>query len=1014
MAVSRPLRVVPLAAGLIGLGLVAIVALTLREVDVSGDSAFRARLAALERLDLQIEEDVLRARLGDLSHYDDLAANVRQQFALLDALREHAPLLDGKRRADYSEAVTALAHFVSRKEQAVYRFVRENAVLQNSFTYFATLARELADRLSGGRPEQGELARRVQVLLRDVLVYYRTGDADLGAALDRQLAELKSEPSVARAPGGAPRVLASHAGLVRVTRPAVDLLADEVGRLQAGPFLSRVLEPHVAQLAADDHREAMWRGALVMIVAGLLVFLGLTVTRREQAVRELGERERHAKRHSEVLELIARRAGSTRVLERICEAVGAELGGAASVMLVSDEGRQLELAAAPGMHEEVRARFARLPVREGAESCGTAAARRVPVLTEDTRTDPLWEEHRDLARAHGIAACWAVPVLAAAGALLGTLAVTRDRPGRPDTGRSASLAGYARLVSVAVEKYRAEQELAEAKELAEVTLHSIGDAVVRTDMEARVTYMNPVAEELTGWFLEEARGHPVSEVVRLLNEHDRTPADNPVLRCLETRRVSGLSGQALLLARGDREYAITDSVAPIRDSHGTMLGAILVFQDVSEERRLARAISHQARHDPLTGLLNRREFEGRLAEALVTAQADNREHVMGYVDLDQFKLVNDVCGHLAGDELLKQLTVLLVESVRGADLLGRLGGDEFGVLLHDCRLEKGISIAENLRKSINDFRFAWDGRTFDIRASIGLVSVDAGCESVGEILKQADMACYAAKDTGRNRVHVYTPSDAELSRRQSELQWVASLREAVAGDRFSLYVQPIVSLRPEPGQARWHEVLLRMVDADGRTVAPGAFVPAGERYNVMAAVDRWVIEHACVNLHLRGDQSTERLAINLSGDALNDADFFEFIRASLERFRIAPGRICFELTETAAVANFNRARTLVGKLRELGCLCALDDFGSGLSSFAYLKNLPVNVLKIDGSFVRDMASDPTDHAMVAAINNVGHVLGIQTVAEFVETSETLTALKALQVDYGQGYALGRPYPIEQL
>jgi len=1013
MAASTPLRILPFAAGLVGLGVVTIVALTLRKVDVAGDTAFRTQLAQIERFDQRVEEDVLRARLGDLVQYDGLAETIRAQRAVASDLKAHARQLSEPRRARYEHALSALAYFLDRKEQAVYRFVRENAVLQNSFTYLATLSRELSRHASDG-PARADELNSLQLLLRDALVYYRTGDAELGAAIDRRLADMQRKPELASDFGGVAGALVSHTALVRATWPAVNMLAREVRGARIDPLLAQVLDPHIAQIGTDNRSEANWRGVLVLIVAGLLLFLGVTVMRREQAVNELGEREQHAQRHSEVLELIARRAPFARVLERLCDGLGAETGGAASVLLVDESGAQLELAAAPAMEPAARDMLSRVPVREGAGAWGTAAARRAPVIVEDLATSALCAEYRALSDQLNYAACWAVPVLAADGALLGTLAIATRTAGRPDPARSATLSAYARLVAIAVEKFRAEQGLAEAKELAEVTLHSIGDAVVRADLDGRVTYMNPVAEELTGWQLTEARGRDVREVIVLVNEHDREPAENPVVRCLASRRVTALSGQALLQARGGREYAITDSAAPIRDSHGRMLGAILVFQDVSEERRLARAISHQARHDPLTGLLNRREFEGRLAEALVSAQADRREHVMGYVDLDQFKLVNDVCGHLAGDELLKQLTVLLVDCVRGADLLGRLGGDEFGILLLDCPMDKGIAIAENLRRSINDFRFAWDGRTFDIRASIGLVAVDATCDSVGEILKQADMACYTAKDTGRNRVHVYTPSDAELTRRQSELQWVASLREAVAGDRFQLYIQPIVALRSDAPDSAWHEVLLRMIDSEGRIVAPGAFVPAGERYNVMAAVDRWVIEHACARLQHGSSAGIDRLAINLSGDALNDADFLDFIRGTLANHRIEPARVCFELTETAAVANFNRARNLVSQLRELGCQCALDDFGSGLSSFAYLKNLPVNVLKIDGSFVRDMASDPTDHAMVAAINNVGHVLGIKTVAEFVESAETLNALRALGVDYGQGYALGRPFPMEDL
>ncbi len=551
------------------------------------------------------------------------------------------------------------------------------------------------------------------------------------------------------------------------------------------------------------------------------------------------------------------------------------------------------------------------------------------------------------------------------------------------------------------------------KELAEVTLYSIGDAVITTDADARVEYLNPMAEEMTGWGSEEARGRPLKEVFRIVDGHTRQPAVNPVDECLREGHVVGLANNTTLIRRDGTEVLVDDSAAPIRDRDGHVVGAVMVFYDVTQQHNTPHLLSHQATHDALTGLINRREFERRLAELAGSARNLQQQHALCYIDLDQFKIVNDTCGHAVGDNLLRQLTHLLKQRVRGSDTLARLGGDEFGVLLASCPLERALGIAEELRRVITDSRFAWQGRSFVLGASLGVVPITTESVSPAELLSEADSACYVAKEKGRNRVQVYTPGDVELARRHGEMQWVSRINEALAADRLVLHCQPIAPL--VDGRRRFCEILVRMLDEQGELVPPMAFIPAAERYNLMPAIDRWVIRHAFGILgrceHNKRDPNCAVYNINLSGASLSDDGFAEYVLEQLDESRVPAASVCFEITETAAIANLRQAVDFIGRVKAKGCRFALDDFGSGLSSFVYLKNLEVDFIKIDGGFVKNMVADPMDHAMVQSINHIGHVLGIQTIAEFVENDAILARLRELGVDYAQGYAIARPGPL---
>jgi len=423
-------------------------------------------------------------------------------------------------------------------------------------------------------------------------------------------------------------------------------------------------------------------------------------------------------------------------------------------------------------------------------------------------------------------------------------------------------------------------------------------------------------------------------------------------------------------------------------------------------------LSYQASHDALTGLVNRREFERRLERILATGLPDE-SHAVVYLDLDQFKVVNDTCGHVAGDELLRQVGAVLVSQVRKRDTVARLGGDEFGVLLEHCQQGQALRIAHQMREALQDFRFVWQDRGFTIGASMGLVPIGPGVDTVATVFRAADDACYAAKEQGRNRVHLYEPDDHELARRHGEMQWVPRIQEALAENRFALFYQPILPLG-ETGRAHG-EVLLRLLDRDGDLILPSAFIPAAERYNQMQAIDRWVIRR--VFAALRDPDSvmpSGSVAINLSGQSLSDRQFLEFVEQQIEACAVVLERICFEITETAAIGNLSLAKRFFSALKPRGCRFALDDFGSGLSSFAYLKTLSVDFLKIDGGFVKDMMRDPIDHAMVEAIHRIGHVMGLETIAESVEDERILARLKAIGVNYAQGYAVGRPRPLRKL
>ncbi|KJV25061.1 hypothetical protein VI06_20185 [Aquitalea magnusonii] len=560
---------------------------------------------------------------------------------------------------------------------------------------------------------------------------------------------------------------------------------------------------------------------------------------------------------------------------------------------------------------------------------------------------------------------------------------------------------------------RFEAELNAEKERAETTLNSIGDAVITIDLSGKLRYLNAVALHMIGGG-EQVLGRYFEDVFSMIDlsgsNLDQLGSSQLRAQCANKQtypslRLQGVDGSS---------HMISLVAAPIHDSRGEIDGLVLVLHDKSIEQQYINHLSWQAAHDALTGLYNRREFEQRVTRALSRLMVTDTSHALLFVDLDQFKLVNDTNGHAAGDELLRQVCRVLQEQLGLSDVLARLGGDEFGVLLEDCRIDVALDKADRLRRAVQQAGFHWEGIPFSISASIGMVFLGEPGATLAESLQAADIACYMAKEKGRNRIQLYSSKDTELAVRSVEMAWVQRLRTAMEEERFSLYFQEIVPLRPDGKKTGRHiEVLLRLRDEANAIILPGAFIPAAERFGLMPDIDRIVVRQTFETLwhmHAHGDHSIAVCAINLSGATLCDDNFLDFIRRQFISYAIPPAMVCFEVTETSAISNLQQATRFISELRQMGCHFSLDDFGAGMSSFAYLKHLQVDYLKIDGSFVKDMVEDSVDRAMVEMINRIGHVTGKKTIAEFVSAPEIMQALQEIGVDYAQGYYIGEPAP----
>lgn len=536
-----------------------------------------------------------------------------------------------------------------------------------------------------------------------------------------------------------------------------------------------------------------------------------------------------------------------------------------------------------------------------------------------------------------------------------------------------------------------------------------GERALLRQLDQATRKAQPENDKALSLVVEGAQGSRVLDQIRIAQR-----AQQEVLNLLDrlVSLESAHTGHALTL---NREHYIYTRNQLLALSAATVVICLLIALIVVRKAAARnRHISHQASHDSLTGLINRRQFEDDLRALVARTARERSVHALFYMDLDQFKIVNDTCGHAAGDELLRQISTELRQHIRKADVLARLGGDEFGVLLCDCDAVEASRVAETLTRVVRNFRFLWGENSFVVGASIGVVSISAATPDVEELLSMADAACYAAKDQGRNRIYVYQENDAELSRRHSEMQLTGRISRALEEDRFVLFCQEIM---PTSGTCarRHHEVLVRMRDANQGLLPPGGFIPAAERYGLIVELDRWVLKNTVRWLSTQAlDPATLTLAVNISGSSLSDRSFLDYVVDQLHTYSAPARSLCFEITETCAIANYTAAERFMKVLKEMGCQFALDDFGTGLSSFHYLKNLPVDYLKIDGGFIRDLTRHQVDVAMVRAINDIAHVLNTRTIAEFVESEAILSLVRELGIDYAQGFAIGRPAPLEDL
>ncbi|MBE9568367.1 MAG: EAL domain-containing protein, partial [Proteobacteria bacterium] len=596
----------------------------------------------------------------------------------------------------------------------------------------------------------------------------------------------------------------------------------------------------------------------------------------------------------------------------------------------------------------------------------------------------------------------------------GALAVFRTKDDFDEIDEQL-ISQFSQSVQMAIINMQLVSDMISERERAEVTLHSIGDAVITTNVAGEIEYMNHVAESLTAWSLDEVRNRPVQDVFRIEDIETGEAIHDVVMSCIEDSIIIKKSILGLISKNGNKKD-IESSISPILKTSGKAEGVVIVFHDETQRRQLENTIKHQAAHDPLTDLFNREAFDSELSDYVYDARNNNKNHVLCYLDLDHFKLINDTAGHTAGDQCLIQITSLIQSCIRSEDVLGRLGGDEFALILKNCNSESALKITGTIIKAISDMNFTWDDCDYKLGVSIGINPLDKNTRDAADAIRKADLACYTAKDKGKSQVYVYQEQDSELIRRQEEKYWATRINEAIEKDRLRLYAQSIVPLRNKHAIKKHVEILVRLLDDDNQLILPDAFIPAAERYNLMPLIDKKIIAEtfAFIEQHEDDDDSNTHYSINLSGNTLNDDGITDHIKTIAARHGIDNTTICFEITETSVIKNLQQARLLIKELKSVGFKFALDDFGSGLSSFQYLKTLDVDFLKIDGSFVADMVNNNIDRAMVSAINEVAHIMGMETIAEYVENDQIIRRLQDINVDYAQGYGIEQPKPLEQL
>jgi len=957
-----------LIIGVISVLLMTFLYVKTQAVDGKSYNAILNNISHLRQLDTNLGRDVLRSRNELLSHYDPLVLWMRQ------LQEKHTELAAGtygiyhQGDADIDLYLEAIQQTLQGKEEELESFKGHNAILRNSVHYIPALMDQLMAKMIEHEAEMSVVVV-LSDMVRDVLNYNTNASAGLRLHVihdyELVLSQLAHFPLILQ---DDVLRLVNHVKVVVNEKQVVDDMIQSL----TSPLMIRQVDLLSASYHRNHeglvHRTNIYRLYLYLITVSLLVYVAFimwqlknSAIKLRRSVRDLNYQKFALDQHS-IVSIADHDGLITYANDKFCDVSQfqrSELIGKNHRILNSDfhsndffDDLWTTIKAGDVWHGEIR--------------------------SQKKNGDYFWVDS--------------------------TIVPFVDSSGNPYQ--------YVAIRTDVTEHKRLEWVLFKEKELAQITLESIGDGVITTNAHGLVDYMNPRAELLAGVEFEMCRGHSLNKVLNVYDEVTHKEIDAPINACLQKGHRVALPGQVIVNQFTGKEFAVEVTASPILDRERMVVGVVIIFHDVTELRGLANKVSYQATHDALTGLINRREFERRLALLLESARQENKAHALCYIDLDQFKIVNDTCGHVAGDELLRQLTALLQARVRERDTLARLGGDEFGILLGNCRLDKAEEIAEEFCRTVKEFRFVWQEKSFEIGASIGLVAIEADSSSTADLLSAADSACYVAKDKGRNRVYVYQPDDEELVARHGEMQWVSRINQALEENRFELFYQPIVPLQNTKEQMHV-EVLLRMRDEDGKLIFPMAFIPAAERFDLMPAIDRWVVRNVFSFCEASGRDGIT-YAVNLSGASLSDVGLMGYLREQFATYDVRPCSISFEITETAAISNLSEAIYFISELKMLGCSFSLDDFGSGLSSFAYLKNLPVDYLKIDGGFIRTIVDNPIDRAMVESINHIGHVMEIKTIAEFVENDEIYKCVKDLGIDYAQGYHISKPQPLTDL
>jgi len=961
------------AIGLALLGILTFLYFKTQAIDNSSHHQIIDNLRQIKQVDATLNQVILKSRNELLLHYDPLVSGMAGLESLYHVFIEGPAAIYHTGRSGIDHELELIQDLLDRKRIELEQFKSENSILRNSLHYLPTLAGEIIESLTEKNVDT-PLITLVSELLSDTLsfniradniykIYVNNHVTSLRGMLDQFPVELRSDIEH----------MINHALVIVREKPNVDRLLIEL--------VNMPLPAHFDELsrAYNSAHDEMMRHAniyrlylyifailLLMFIAYMMIRLSKNAAELKKTVTDLNYQKFALDQHAIVT--IADVNGKVIYANEKFS----EISGCPTNEIIGKDHLAIHAGFHPGeVSEEVRGLISKGQVWQG------------EIRNKKRNSEDYWVHT--------------------------TVVPFMDERGKPYQ--------YVSIHTDITERKRAEDAVLQEKERAQVTLRSIGDGVITTNAQGMIEFLNPMAEQLTGWDNIEAKGLPLAKVIKIVDEATHRKLDDPIKSCMREERIVNLSLPILLIRSDGTEFSVEITAAPMYDRKGKVIGAVLVFRDVTEMRGMAREMSYQATHDALTGLVNRHEFERRLNNLINTAKEHGHQHALCYLDLDQFKVVNDTSGHTAGDELLRQLATLLQDKIRDRDTLARLGGDEFGILLGECPLEHANRIAQDICETIRDFRFVWQEKTFEVGVSIGMVILDADSESTASVLSAADEACYVAKDKGRNRVHIFQPDDAELQQKHGEMQWVPRIAHALTEDRFILYCQAILQTHDGHEKSSHYEILIRLIDEAGEVALPASFIPAAERYSLMPTIDRWVIRKvfsAYKDAYQGNNSKTlDTCAINLSGESLNDEKFLGFIHEQFAVYDIPPRAICFEITETSAITNLAKAIQFIKELRGMGCHFALDDFGTGLSSFKYLKNLPIDYLKIDGSFIRDIANDPIHYAMVESINQIGHVMGIKTIAECVETNTILEKIREIGVDYAQGIAIDRPKPLAE-